>query len=55
MVCTARAAHAAVLQAAAAAAGEPLAIVGVIGEGDGVRAVFDGAPVGVDRLGYAHR
>ena len=55
VVCTARPALAAALQAAAEGVGEPLTIVGVVGGGAGVRTTFHAEPVEIDRLGYAHR
>lgn len=37
-----------------AAAPEGLTVVGLFGDGEGVRATFDGAMVAVDRLGWTH-
>ena len=55
VVCTCRSDRVAALQAEAAAVGEPLTAIGEVRGGEGVSATFDGRPVALGRLGYAHR
>lgn len=55
VVCTARPEAVDDLRAAAEAAGVPLTVIGGVGEGNGVDATFEGRPVALSRLGYAHR